>query len=109
MPTHLTARLAWHNDGWDGSVCRSPERNTYCVGCKSFPGDVIARGRDLKREQLLAGRAGGKLEGYIPPCLPPEAEVQEPFSVCESFRRAHRPMPQRRMGYGPLPQPESDC
>ena len=68
MPTHLTARLAWHNDGWDGSVCRSPERNTYCVGCKSFPGDVIARERDLKRELLLAGRAGGKLEGYIPPC-----------------------------------------
>ncbi|GLI95537.1 AAA family ATPase [Methylocystis echinoides] len=68
MPTHLTARLAWHNDGWDGSICRSPERNTYCVGCKSFPGDVIARERDLKREQSLAGRAGAKLEGYIPPC-----------------------------------------
>jgi exodeoxyribonuclease V alpha subunit len=50
MPKHLTARLAWHNDGWDGSVCRSPECNTYCVGCKSFPGDVIARERDLKRE-----------------------------------------------------------
>lgn len=68
MATHLTARLAWHNDGWDGSVCRFPERNTYCVGCKSFPGDVIARERDLKREQRLAGRAGAKLEGYIPPC-----------------------------------------
>jgi exodeoxyribonuclease V alpha subunit len=68
MPTHLTARLAWHNDGWDGSVCRSPERNTYCVGCKSFPGDMIARERDLKREQLLAGRVGKELEGYVPPC-----------------------------------------
>jgi hypothetical protein len=68
MPTHLTARLAWHNDGWNGSICRSPEHNTYCVGCKSFPGDVIARERDLKREQLLAGRAGSELEGYIPPC-----------------------------------------
>jgi hypothetical protein len=68
MSTHVTARLAWHNNGWDGSVCRSPERNTYCVGCKSFPGDVIARERDLKREQLLSGRSGAKLEGYIPPC-----------------------------------------
>lgn len=68
MPTHLTARLAWHADGWDGSVCHSPERNTYCVGCKSFPGDVIARERDLNREKLLAGRSGAKLEGYIPPC-----------------------------------------
>jgi exodeoxyribonuclease V alpha subunit len=70
MPTHLTARLAWRNDGWDGSVCRSPERNTYCVCCKSFPGDVIARERDLKREQLLAGRAGGSSKATFPRPFP---------------------------------------
>src|ERR1700751_3066187 len=40
MPTHITARVAWHNDGWDGAICKAPEKNTYCVGCKSFPGDV---------------------------------------------------------------------
>ena len=68
MPTHITARLAWHNDGWNGAVCRNPEQNTYCVGYKSFPGDVIARERDLKVEKLRAGCAGAKLEGYIPPC-----------------------------------------
>jgi exodeoxyribonuclease V alpha subunit len=68
LPTHITARLAWHNDGWDGSVCKAPEKNTYCVGCKSFPGDVIARDRDLEVEKRLAGRAGRELEGYIPPC-----------------------------------------
>jgi exodeoxyribonuclease V alpha subunit len=68
MPTHITARLAWHNDGWDGSVCKAPEKNTYCVGCKSFPGDVIARERDLEVEKRLAGRAGAELEGYVPPC-----------------------------------------
>ena len=68
VPTHITARLAWHNDGWDGSVCKTPERNTYCVGCKSFPGDVIARGRDLQREKQLAGKSGSQLEGYVPPC-----------------------------------------
>jgi exodeoxyribonuclease V alpha subunit len=68
MPTHITARLAWHNDGWNGAVCRVPEKNTYCVGCKSFPGDVIARERDLEAEKRLAGRSGAKLEGYVPPC-----------------------------------------
>ncbi|KJK23497.1 hypothetical protein UB46_15655 [Burkholderiaceae bacterium 16] len=68
MPTHITARLAWHNDGWNGSICTAPEKNTYCVGCKSFPGDVIARERDLERERRLAGRPGGNLEGYVPPC-----------------------------------------
>lgn len=68
MPTHITARLAWHTDGWDGSICKEPQKNTYCVGCKSFPGDVIARERDLKVEQRLAGCSGSKLKGYVPPC-----------------------------------------
>jgi exodeoxyribonuclease V alpha subunit len=68
MPTHITARLAWHSDGWNGAVCKKPEQNTYCVGYKSFPGDVIARERDLNVEKIRAGCAGAKLEGYIPPC-----------------------------------------
>jgi exodeoxyribonuclease V alpha subunit len=68
MPTHITARLAWHDDGWNGAICRSPEKNSYCVGCKSFPGDVIARERDLEREKELAGRTADAFEGYVPPC-----------------------------------------
>jgi exodeoxyribonuclease V alpha subunit len=68
MPIHITARLAWHSNGWDGSVCREPQKNTYCVGCKSFPGDVIARERNLEREMALAGCSGKDLGGYIPPC-----------------------------------------
>ena len=68
MPTHLTARLAWHNDGWNGAICKAPEQNTYCVGCKSYPGDVISRERNLDIEKRLAGRSGVQLEGYVPPC-----------------------------------------
>ena len=68
VPTHVTARLAWHNDGWNGTVCRVPEENTYCVGWKSYPGDVIARERDLSVEKCHAGCAGKDLKGYIPPC-----------------------------------------
>jgi len=69
MPTHITARLAWHDDGWNGAVCRRPERNTYCVGSKSYPGDVIASQRRLDVEVRHAGCAGKALEGtYVPPC-----------------------------------------
>ena len=68
MPTHITARLAWHNDGWNGAVCKAPEQNTYCVGWKSFPGDVIARDRDLASEKRHAGCLANTLNGYIPPC-----------------------------------------
>ena len=68
MPTHITARLAWHNDGWNGAVCKAPEENTYCVGWKSFPGDVIARERDLAAEKRHAGCLANTLKGYVPPC-----------------------------------------
>ncbi len=68
MPTHVTARLAWHNDGWNGTVCKSPEKNTYCVGSNSFPRGLIARERNLDIEKCHAGCLANTLEGYIPPC-----------------------------------------
>ncbi len=68
MPTHVTARLAWHSDGWNGAVCKSPAENTYCVGTKSYPGDVIARERNLENEMRYAGCSGNDLDGYVPPC-----------------------------------------
>jgi len=68
MPTHLTARLAWHADGWNGSVCKEPELNSYCVGWKSYPGDVIARERNIEAEKRHAGCLANTLKGYVPPC-----------------------------------------
>ncbi|HEX8165476.1 MAG TPA: AAA family ATPase [Beijerinckiaceae bacterium] len=69
MPVHITARLAWHDDGWNGAVCSRPERNTYCVGSKSYPGDVIAHSRNLIVEQRYAGCNARQLKGaYVPPC-----------------------------------------
>jgi exodeoxyribonuclease V alpha subunit len=70
MTVHLTARLAWHDDGWNGRICERPECNTYCVGSHSFPGDVVARERNLAAEQANAGRPVAELAGAdLPPCV----------------------------------------
>src|SRR3546814_18160928 len=70
MTTHLTARIAWHDDGWNGRICSKPELNTYCVGLKSYPGDVIHWERNLERETACAGKAVCKLKGDdVPPCI----------------------------------------
>ena len=70
MTVHLTARLAWHDDGWDGRICERPDCNTYCVGRHSFPGDVVARERDIEREIANAGKPVAKLDsGELPPCI----------------------------------------
>ena len=68
MPVHLTARLAWHDSGWNGRVCRDPARNTYCVGCYSYPGDMIAEQRDLKWEKKHAGEPIDQTD-HISPCI----------------------------------------
>lgn len=70
MTTHLSARVAWHDSGWNGHICRNPAANTYCVGQYSFPGDTIAKHRDLNWEQAdgVKGQPIGKLDN-IPPCM----------------------------------------
>ena len=67
---HLTARLAWHDNGWNGAICRQPDCNTYCVGKQSYPGDLIAQQRDTGREVRNAGRPVAALAGDdLPPCV----------------------------------------
>jgi exodeoxyribonuclease V alpha subunit len=65
---HVTARLAWHADGWIGRICREPEKNTYCIGSHSFPGDMISGQRDLEWEKGCAGSACSSLD-RAPPCV----------------------------------------
>lgn len=43
---HISARLAWHDDGWNGCICRNPAANTFCVGDYSYPGQHIAENRE---------------------------------------------------------------
>lgn len=55
MATHMSIRLAWHNDGWNGHICKNPCENTYCIGRNSYPGDLIAGTRSLEFEATHAG------------------------------------------------------
>jgi hypothetical protein len=69
MTTHISARLAWHNNGWNGRICKDPKANTYCVGQYSFPGDMIAKRRDLDFEMEHSGESSASFDEYIPPCI----------------------------------------
>jgi len=68
MPTHMSIRLAWHLDGWNGSVCSEPDANAHCVGCYSYPGSMIAEQRDLAWERENAGKPCASLP-QMPPCV----------------------------------------
>lgn len=31
MSKHLTIRLAWHDNKWDGKICNDPSNNVYVL------------------------------------------------------------------------------
>ena len=65
MAKHLSLRLAWHDDGWNGCICKNPQKNTYCIGRNSYPGTIIADGRDLQYECRHCGYSCNQLEKNI--------------------------------------------
>lgn len=67
---HLTVRLAWHDNKWNGRICESPRRNVYCVGSHSLLSDRLQRERDLTREEPNAAKPLDVIyPEYVPPCF----------------------------------------
>lgn len=57
MALHMSIRLAWHSDGWNGHICKKPCENVYCVGQYSYPAELIAETRNLEFEKEHAGES----------------------------------------------------
>jgi exodeoxyribonuclease V alpha subunit len=69
-PKHISARLTWHADGWNGKICEDPEANTYCTGQFSYPGEMYEKKHLQKQEaEKYAGCSCSKIkDDYVPPC-----------------------------------------
>ena len=91
---HLTVRMAWHDNNWDGKVCQNPGNNTYCVGVHSLLADRIEKKRKLEIEENNSGsvvsnikvskelREKFKVDNYYPPCYwSINAFGQKPFNI----------------------------
>ena len=67
---HLTVRMAWHDNNWNGKVCEDPESNTYCTGAHSLLSGRIEKKKNTEREQELCGQCirGNFSPGEVPPC-----------------------------------------
>ncbi len=64
---HLSARLAWHDNGWNGHLCKEPKKNIYCSGRYSFPGDMIGEYKDADLEEENNCKNCNSID-FIPPC-----------------------------------------
>lgn len=66
---NLTARVAWHDNKWNGAYCRDPETNSiYCMDNYSLLGPRIRKRLDLEKEINNRGESVDLLDDYFPPC-----------------------------------------
>jgi ATP-dependent exoDNAse (exonuclease V) alpha subunit len=78
---HLSIRVPWHDQGWNGTICQCPGRNTSCLKLKN-----IADNKDESRETPLAGRSIRELPSSdYPPCVKERATFMADFP----FEREH--------------------
>lgn len=61
---HLSIRVAWHDNGWNGTVCNNPANNSFCLQLKR-----IYESKKAHEEEKMAGKSWADLtEDQLPPC-----------------------------------------
>ena len=85
MAVHLSVRLPWHDNGWNGCICEHPKRNTYCGGLYSVNAEKIRQNKDDDWEEKNAGKPVSLLD-RLPPC----AQHVNAFGD-QSFTYQHEP------------------
>ena len=66
---HFTLRVAWHDNAWNGTVCKDPLANRYCNGYHSLLSERlrIDKENNIDNELKYAGKDISEID-YLPPC-----------------------------------------
>lgn len=74
---HLSIRVPWHDNAWQGTVCNRPLDNGACL--------VLPRIAELKREDCEERCAGKRVDqlshGELPACMAERATFMAPFAI----------------------------
>ena len=80
MIKHLSIRVAWHDNKWNGSVCNHPADNSFCIHLPRIYGE-----KDEVAEEKIKGVHWSKLKTeQLPPC---KAEGGGFMSAVKVFKR----------------------
>lgn len=82
---HLSVRVPWHDNGWNGSVCNNPKANGACLILKN-----CALNRNDEQEQSLAGKLLSDLsEEQYPVCIGERATFMAPFGIHKTLNHPY--------------------
>ncbi|MBN1188105.1 MAG: AAA family ATPase [Bacteroidales bacterium] len=66
---HFTFRVAWHDNGWNGTLCNHPEKNHYCSGFNSLLSERLRKRKEKNYQKELDYHGQPVSEKYLPPCF----------------------------------------
>jgi hypothetical protein len=73
---HITIRVPWHDNGWQGTFCKNPCGNTSCT--------VLSRIAADRKDDFETEHAGESIEGLdhdnLPPCIDEHGTIMAPFA-----------------------------
>lgn len=83
---HLSIRVPWHDDLWQGTVCKRPRDNGSCV--------VLPEIAESKRDEIEAGIAGRRFdslrEDELPPCVKERATFMAPLTLRRNLTHPYK-------------------
>lgn len=83
---HLSIRVPWHDDLWQGTVCKRPRDNGSCV--------VLPEIAESKRDDLEACIAGRRFDSLqeveVPPCVKERVTFMAPFTLRRNLTHPYK-------------------
>ncbi len=82
---HLSVRVPWHDNQWNGSVCQTPCENTACLALAR-----LQSGRDDETEEVVAGKLLCDIEAsQYPLCVEERSFFMAPFELTRKMKHAY--------------------
>lgn len=82
---HLSIRVPWHDNKWNGTVCNKVSSNSACLILKN-----CAQNRNDVEEQKNAGKSlEGLDESQYPPCVSERATFMAPFQYYRTLKHPY--------------------
>jgi ATP-dependent exoDNAse (exonuclease V) alpha subunit len=82
---HLSIRVPWHDNAWNGSICNNPKANGACLALKN-----CALNRDDDKEERLAGKSLNELdEEDYPVCISERGTFMSDFNIPKTLKHPY--------------------
>jgi ATP-dependent exoDNAse (exonuclease V) alpha subunit len=78
MAQHITIRVPWHDNGWNGEVCKEPSNNNSCLRLKN-----IHENKNDMVEDEICGKCMAGLEDKVP-CISEGAVFMSHVELCKT-------------------------